>query len=216
MALVFTGDEFADGGDIICQALKMRRMKASFFLTGRFYGNPAHRGLIKKLKEQGHYLGSHSDQHLLYCDWKNRDSLLVSENEFKSDLTEAYAKMRKFGIRKKDAGYFLPPYEWYNKEIATWTAREGLQLINFTPGTRSAADYTYPEMGRSYTPSNVIYQSVLDFEEKNQDRLNGFILLFHVGTDRRREDKFYSSLGLLLDELKNRGYKFLTVEELLR
>ncbi len=43
--------------------------------------------------------------------------------------------MKKFGISKSDARFFLPPYEWGNKQIAKWTAAEDLQLINRIPGT---------------------------------------------------------------------------------
>ena len=39
MALVFTGDEFAGGRDPIADTLQRRGVKASFFLTGRFYRN---------------------------------------------------------------------------------------------------------------------------------------------------------------------------------
>jgi len=31
-------------------------------------------------------LGPHSDQHLLYCDWDKRDSLLVTREDFRIDL----------------------------------------------------------------------------------------------------------------------------------
>jgi len=37
IALVFTGHEFADGGDYIAEVLKKNKVKASFFLTGDFY-----------------------------------------------------------------------------------------------------------------------------------------------------------------------------------
>jgi hypothetical protein len=40
IALVFTGDEFADGGDVIRKTLKQQAIPASFFLTGRFYMKP--------------------------------------------------------------------------------------------------------------------------------------------------------------------------------
>jgi hypothetical protein len=40
IALVFTGDEFADGGDLIASTLRQQNIKASFFFTGRFYKNP--------------------------------------------------------------------------------------------------------------------------------------------------------------------------------
>ena len=33
-----------------------------------------------------HYLGPHSDEHLLYNDWNNRDSLLVTHEQFIADM----------------------------------------------------------------------------------------------------------------------------------
>ena len=215
IALVLTGDEFADGGEVIRQTLKNHQVHASFFLTGNFYANPAFKNLLHNLKNDGHYLGAHSDKHLLYADWSRRDSLLVSEKEFKNDLKNNYRRMYSFGIRKKDSPYFLPPYEWYNSAIARWTTEMDLSLINFTPGTRSAADYTYPEMESRYVSSEDIYQSIFLYEEKDPHGLNGFILLIHIGTDPRRTDKFYHKLDKLLTTLKEKGYRFLKVTELL-
>ena len=84
--MVFTGDEFADGGNLIAQTLQEQKVKASFFLTGRFYANTAFKKTIQRLKKDGHYLGPHSDEHLLYCDWSKRDSLLVTKEDFTNDL----------------------------------------------------------------------------------------------------------------------------------
>lgn len=100
IALVFTGDEFADGGTVIQTALRRQKCKASFFFTGRFYRNPEFGSLVKRLKANGHYLGSHSDAHLLYCDWKKRDSLLVSKEQFIADLNKSFATMDSLGIDK--------------------------------------------------------------------------------------------------------------------
>lgn len=205
--MVFTGDEFADGGEKILQTLQEEGVKASFFLTGNFYRNANFKSLIKKIKTAGHYLGAHSDKHLLYCDWKNRDSLLVTKKQFDDDLKANYAEMLKFGIDKKNAEYFLPPYEWYNESIANWTARQGLRLINFTPGTRSNADYTFPEMGVGYRSSHEIFKSITNFNMRNINGLNGFYLLLHIGTDPKRKDKFYNRLPELISYLKNAGYK---------
>jgi peptidoglycan/xylan/chitin deacetylase (PgdA/CDA1 family) len=167
------------------------------------------------LKQDGHYLGAHSDDHLLYCDWVKRDSLLVTREQFNHDLKLNYLRMEEFGIFKADTPYFLPPYEWYNASIVNWTAQQGLQLVNFSPGTRSAADYTYPELGKSYRPSDEIYESILNLEEKDPNGLNGFILLIHIGTDPRRTDKFYLKLPELIKELKGRGYTFERIDEML-
>jgi len=215
IALVFTGHEFADGGKTIAQTLKDENLKASFFFTGDFYRNKNFKSVIKNLKKQGHYLGAHSDKHLLYCDWNKRDSLFVTKDEFKKDLSANYKMMERFGLQKTSAQYLLPPYEWYNDSISAWTKEMGLQLINFTPGTRSNADYTTPDE-KNYRSSEEIYNSIINYESSNSSGLNGFMLLVHIGTDPKRTDKFYNRLPQLITELKAKGYQFQTVEGLLK
>lgn len=166
--------------------------------------------MIRRLKSEGHYLGPHSDRHLLYCSWNNRDSLLVSREEFSKDLLANYSAMKKFGIAKKDAPYFIPPYEWYNDSIAQWTKELGIQLINFSPGTRSTADYTTPDL-KNYRSSEEIMQSI----KAKGDDLNGFILLLHIGTDPARTDKFYKRLDELIEFLRSGKYEMVRIDELL-
>ena len=161
-----------------------------------------------------HYLGAHSDQHLLYCDWVKRDSLLVSREEFIMDLETNYKAMQAFGIEQQEAPLFLPPYEWYNDSIAAWTTSMGLQLINYTHGTLSHADYTVPGTS-GYRSTQEIYASILDYETDQNSGLRGFILLSHIGTAAERSDKFYLRLNELISVLKSKGYCFLRVDELL-
>lgn len=215
IALVFTAHEFAEGAGRIIQTLHAQRAKGSFFLTGSFYANPAYQWIIDTLKQHEHYLGAHSDGHLLYCDWNNRDSLLIGRETFDNDLDANYKKMEPFAIQRNDALYFIPPYEWYNRTITEWARSAGLQLVNFTPGLRTAADYTYPEMGERYLSSQQIFDSVLAFENSRPDALNGFMILIHMGTDTRRKDKFYERLEELMIVLKMKGYSFVPVSELL-
>ena len=216
IALVLTGDEFADGGEVITKTLEKHQISASFFFTGNFYANKAFKKLIHEIKQEGHYLGAHSDKHLLYADWTKRDSLLVTEKEFKLDLKRNYKRMAHFGVSTKDAPYFLPPYEWYNATISEWTRQLKYTLVNFSPGTRSSADYTYPEMGPRYVSTQAIYDSILDLEKTDPNGLNGFILLIHIGTDPRRKDKFYHKLDALITELEKKKYTFMTITQLLK
>lgn len=215
LSLIFTGDEFGDGGEFIAKCLMDNQIKASFFLTGNFYRNPKFEHLVRQLKRDGNYLGSHSDKHLLYCDWTKRDSLLITKSEFIKDLNNSYRELGRFGIGRTDAHYFVPPYEWYNDSISMWSEQEGLQIVNFTPGTLSNADYTFPEMGKSYADSKSIYSSIVKFENGSISGLNGFILLVHIGTDPRRTDKFYLYLSDLITEMKKKGYRFVRIDELL-
>lgn len=215
MALVFTGDEFAEGGEIIRKTLKQHKVKGSFFLTGRFYRNPSFKNIIERLQEDGHYLGAHSNDHLLYCDWTKRDSLLVTYDEFTRDLTLNYSVMvGEFSINPKDAPYFLPPYEWYNDSIVAWTRDMDLQLISYTPGTISHADYTTPAM-KNYRSSEAIVHSIKSYESKRASGLNGFILLMHIGAGPERKDKLHNRLGEILTFLKTKGYEIVTLDKLL-
>ena len=214
LALVFTGDEYADGGLHIARVLDQHGIKGSFFFTGKFYRNPDFAAIIGQLRENGHYLGAHSDRHLLYCDWNNRDSLLVTREEFEEDLRNNYEAMRPFSITREDAPYFLPPFEWYNDSISAWTSAMGLQLVNFTHGTLSHADYTVPGTP-PYRSSQAIYRSILEYEYGQKSGLNGFLLLSHIGTDPQRTDKFYLEMENLILSLRDRGYRFLRIDELL-
>ncbi|WP_090099102.1 glycoside hydrolase family 9 protein [Chitinophaga sp. CF118] len=215
IALVFTADEFGDGLPSITHTLQQQKVKASFFFTGRFYNNPSFQSGIKQLYKAGHYLGPHSDEHLLYCDWQNRDSMLVTKEEFETDMRRNLEKMNALGIDTTKVHYYIPPYEWWNKQVSKWSANIGLQIVNFTAGTGSNADYTYPEMGKVYKSSYEIYQSVMGFDKNRSGKLNGAILLIHAGTDPRRKDKFYTQLNTLISELKKEGYKFKKINELI-
>jgi endoglucanase len=215
LALVFTGDEYGDGANYIARVLQQQKAKASFFFTGRFYRNAAFKRVIGQLKKQGNYLGAHSDQHLLYCDWGRRDSLLVTREQFNQDLANNYAAMQAYGISKKNALFFLPPFEWYNDSIAAWTKQHGMQLVNFTPGTYSNADYTTPGM-KNYRPGADILDSIITYEQRNPTGLNGFMLLLHIGTHPERTDKFYHQLPALIQYLRKRKYELITINELLK
>lgn len=210
IALVFTGHEFADGGHIILNTLKKNHTIGSFFLTGDFYRKFS--SLTKKLQKEGHYMAPHSDKHLLYADWRKRDSTLISRAVFEKDLRDNYVAMQKAGLKIDEPRYYMPPYEWYNREISDWAKAMNVHIVNFTPGTGSNADYTTPDMA-NYRPSEEIYRNILSFEEK--ESLNGFLLLIHIGTDPKRSDKLYNRLGDLIGELKKRGYRFVRVDELL-
>jgi peptidoglycan/xylan/chitin deacetylase (PgdA/CDA1 family) len=215
MALVFTGDEFAEGGTVIADALAKQNVKASFFLTGRFYRTRANRQIVERLKKDGHYLGPHSDQHLLYADWSDRSKTLVSRAQFERDLNDNFAAMRPFGIDRKNVPFFMPPYEWYNREIADWTESMGYTILNFTPGTRSNADYMADD-DKNYISSDAIMTRIKEYETKDANGLNGFVLLTHIGSGPKRTGKFHNKVEELIEWLKSKGYEPLRVDELLR
>ena len=214
MALVFTGDEFAEGGTVIADALQKHNVKASFFLTGRFYRTRTNRQFIERLMKDGHYLGPHSDAHLLYADWSDRNKTLITREQFERDLNDNFAAMRPFAIDRSRVPFFLPPYEWYNREIAGWAEAMGYRIVNFTPGTRSNADYTTDD-DKNYISSDAIMQRIQEHEAQDPHGMNGFILLSHIGSGPKRTDKFHDKIEELLSLLISKEYEPVRIDELL-
>jgi len=214
LALVFTGHTFAEGGETILDQLARHRAKASFFLTGDFLANPDFQLLVRRVIADGHYLGPHSDQHLLYCDWDDPNKTLITRRQFRADLGANLKRIEHFGVDRSMVRFFLPPFEQFNRDIARWSAELGLTVVNFTPGTRANADYT-SEADRNFVSSQAIFDSIVKREREDPHGLNGFILLLHIGSGPGRTDKFANRFGEMLDFLAAKGYEFVRVDELL-
>jgi peptidoglycan/xylan/chitin deacetylase (PgdA/CDA1 family) len=212
LALEFTADEFTEGGTTILDQLAARQVKASFFLTGRCLRNPANQALVRRIVADGHFLGPHSDSHPLLCPWSGPKKTLVTKEFFLGEMERNVEAIEKIGVKRTAIQFFIPPYEWYNEEIARWAGEVNLRLIDFTPGTRSTADYT--ENGASnFVNSRAIMASIMAREKK--EGLNGYLLLLHMGAGPRRTDKMADHVGELIDNLRGRGYQFARVDELL-
>ena len=205
--LIFSADEFGEGAEKILDVLARKKIKGSFFLTGNFLRNPKFEPAIKRMVAGNHYVGPHSDRHLLYATWEKRDSLLVTSKQFDDDLTANLKELNKFGVTPEIVRYFLPPYEWCNRNIVNWTAERKIQMVNFTPGVGTNADYTTPDL-KNYRSSKQLMDRLIQFESTNPNHLNGAIVLVHLGTHPDRTDKFYNSLDQIIDKLSKKGYLF--------
>ena len=205
---VFTAADKADGAERIISTLRKYNIKGGFFFTGEFF--EMYPDVVRRLVAEGHYVGSHSYGHLLYAPWGDRDSLLVTRQEFNEDIFKSYKVLREFGIT--DAPYFIPPYEHYNSTISSWARQLGLQVINYTPGTLTNGDYTTPEMKR-YFSSKEILSKIWEYERTDPNGLSGHIMLIHFGTDPARTDKFYDKLPGLIRELRRKGYSFTPLKD---
>jgi peptidoglycan/xylan/chitin deacetylase (PgdA/CDA1 family) len=215
LALIFTGGDFGEGTGHVLDTLVAHQIKGSFFFTGDYLRKAEHQQYLKRIVADGHYLGPHSDAHALYCPWEDREKTLVTEQYFKADLKKNIDDVRRYGGLgdQNQPVYFIPPYEWFNNDQTRWSREMGVLLFNFTPGSGSNRDWA-PEGHKSFVPSERIVADVLAYEQKNPHGLNGFLLLLHVGSQRK--DKTFLLLDELLTELEKRGYRFARVDELLK
>jgi len=101
----------------------------------------------------------------------------------------------------------MPPYEWYNQAVVDWARAMGVSVVSFTPGARTNADYTTPDMA-GYMASDEIIRSLFRFEKTDTNGLNGCILLLHPGTARARTDKLYERLPEIVERLRDMEYRF--------
>lgn len=213
LALIFTADEYVDGAETILETLAERDVRAAFFLTGKSLDAPNMRDWVRRAVEAGHYVGPHSDGHLLYAAWDNRERSLISQPRFQADLHRNLAELSELGALKTRPIYFVPPFEWHNAEHATWAKELGCQMVNFTPGSGSHRDFA-PEGHAAFASSQEIIQGILQHEQSSAAGLNGQLLLLHLGSERK--DKVYTKLSELIDELVGRKYSIVRIDELLQ
>ena len=209
IALVFTGGDYGEGTSPILGTLHTLKVRAAFFVTGGFLRKEGQQKLLREALREGHYVGPHSDQHLLYCSWEDREKSLVTEGQFKRDLQKNLDDLKALGAKPT---LFIPPYEWFNDQQVRWAAEMGVRMFNFSPGSGSNRDYV-PEGERGFVSSQGILQGILDYEKKDPHGLNGYILLLHLGADRK--DKMYLLLEPLIRELRQRGYEFIRIDQML-
>lgn len=214
LSLLFTGGDFGEGTHVVLDALARHRVRGSFYFTGDYLRNAANRSAIERAIAERHVLGPHSDAHLLYAPWEDRNKTLVTRDQFASDLQANVDALSRFGVPCDDMRWWIPPYEWYNEEIARWSREAGHPLFCFTPGTLSHTDYTEDD-AKNYRSNDTIWNSIFDFEKSQPDGLNGFLLLTHVGAGAKRTEKFFNRLDGMIEHLKALGYGFASVPEML-
>lgn len=211
---MFTGHDLSEGTAEVLASLKHNGVKGSFFLTGDYLRTPGFKPYVRQMLSDGHWISGHSDKHILVSDWGSREVLLVKRDSFVADLKANLKALEGAGVKREHLSYYIPSYEWYNSETVDWAKVVGLHSINYTPGIRTAADYTYPEMGARYLSSTAILDNLWSHEARYG--LNGFLILIHMGTDDRRKDKLYHHLDDIISILKGKGYQLVDVPDLLK
>jgi peptidoglycan/xylan/chitin deacetylase (PgdA/CDA1 family) len=203
--LIFSADEAFEGALTILNTLDNNHAKASFFLTGNCLREKKYKSVIRQIIRKGHFVGGHSDKHLLYASWDDRQQSLVTPDSLVADFRQNMAELEKYGIDLSKVRYFLPPYEYYNRENVRLIESMGQTVVNYTPGLRTAADYTTPDMP-NYKSSQELIEQLFAYEEERG--LNGCIILIHPGTQDTRTDKLYLRLDEIIRRLKTKGYVF--------
>ena len=199
-----------DGLVPVLNTLKEKGVKGSFFPTGVCFDVEKYQEPIKRLIGEGHYLSSHSYAHLLLCDENDRNISLVSEDSLRADFAIMESKLESYGLTKEQYCWLIPPYEVYDQKAVDVMKDMGYRLINPTSGFLTGMDWT--SLGAdNYHSTEMILENLWKYEQENT--FNGVVLLIHAMNypDRTDADRPYNHLGSIIDKLKEKGYTFKTM-----
>jgi peptidoglycan-N-acetylglucosamine deacetylase len=174
--------------DEILTILKAENVKGTFFLTGNeIKKNPED---AKKIAEEGHEIGNHSYSH--------QRMVLKSPTFIKEEIEKTNELIRQTGY--KGDIHFRTPFGKKLFQLPYYLNKHNRKTIiwNIEPET-------YPEIAAD---AKKISNHVI---EKAQP---GSIILLHIMYESRRES--LQSVIEIITSLKEQGYRFVTVSELLK
>jgi peptidoglycan/xylan/chitin deacetylase (PgdA/CDA1 family) len=212
LALTFDGGSSANGADSIIKILETKNLKSTFFLTGSFIR--MFPGIVKKLILDNHELANHTYSHPHLTTYTKDGNHTILKHV---DRPFVYAQLNKTdsllytGFRQHFKPYWRAPFGEYNKEILNWAAEIGYKHVGWSPGCDTRDWVSDPESAL-YRTADEIYDYIINLESKG--KLRGAVILMHLHSDRH-DDMPYKILPKLIDTLRARKYKIVTISELI-
>lgn len=184
--LYLTFDEGYENGYTasILDTLKEKGVKAAFFITGPYLDTNF--DLIKRMLDEGHIVGNHTVRH------PNMPSLGTAE-AMQQEITELDMKLYEtFGVHTK---YFRPPEGAYSERSLAAANAAGYKNVLWSFAYRDWE--TKNQKGAAHA-----VESVVPYLH------NGCVMLLHAVSQDNAE-----ALGTIIDEAKNQGYTFKSLDE---
>lgn len=187
VALTFDDGPTPEYTDEVLAILDQYGIRATFFVTGRETEQFPEQAA--QIVAAGHQLGNHSYSH--------QQMIFKSGDFIREELEHTDVAIRKAGYQ--GTIYFRPPF---GKKLLMlpWI----LQQESRVSITWDVEPESYPEVGSDA-------RKIADHIEAEVSP--GSIILLHVMYESREESR--KSLPIFIKNLKKRGYKFVTVDELL-
>lgn len=223
IALTFDGGGYPNAAVPILDTLRSREVPATMFLTGGFIKRNT--DLVRKIIACGHEIGNHTSTHPHLTSWpETRTQTTLPEITSEIIGKELYLANKYF---KKATGFdMLPlwraPYGEKNREICLWARQFGYLHIGWKQARYWRQNFDTndwipdPETPGYYTPEETLkkFNALADLQPYG---MNGAIILMHLGTQRKQEDqRIHLVLGILIDQLREKGYEFVPVTVLLK
>lgn len=185
---------FDDGPDpvdtpAILDLLNEYEAKATFFLIGKHVAK--YPEIAKREVISGHEIANHTYSHRYF----NRN---VAVEKIQDEMAQAEEAI--YNSTGQRTHLFRPPGGYYNDIVVKASKKSGYQVVMWS-WHQDTEDWNTPGVHK-------IVNKVL------KNARNGDIVLFHDHVEGKSQT--VEALKQILPELKNRGFKFITVSELLK
>lgn len=192
VALTFDDGPHPQFTAAILDILQKRQVSATFFVVGRHVDQ--HPDIVRRMLDEGHEVGSHTYSHL--------NMLRAGEHTTTSQLARTEEALK--GAADFTPRLFRPPRGLYNSTVLQVAHDRGYTMALWSLSSQDWLGTSPGRMVRSVTAGTS----------------GGEILLFHdsgdfftaAGADRSNT---VEALGPIIDNLRDEGYEFVTVTELM-
>ncbi|NQX66587.1 polysaccharide deacetylase family protein [Paenibacillus alba] len=185
LALTFDDGPHPAYTDQILELLKQYEAKATFFVVGNKI--KLYPDVLSRTLSEGHEIANHTYSH----------AYLSQKNDIKKELKDTEALI--YATTGQRSQLFRPPGGFYNERLVHIVRDEGYKMIMWS-WQLDTKDWDTPGVNK-----------IVDRVLKNAN--NGNIVLFHDYIEGPTQT--IAALKIILPELKNRGYRLVTVSELL-
>jgi len=176
----------------ILEALKKAQVKATFFMIGEHVKK--YPQIAKAVAEEGHEIGNHTyDHHVL---------IYYKMDELEKEINDAQNTIKEVtGVTPK---YFRPPKAWLNDSEKKKIEEMGYKIILWSLNSKDWVTF-HDKQITSYILRHIRPGDIILFHD------SGGVFTIEGG-DRSQTVK---TIPRLVRKLKEKGYKFVTVTELL-
>lgn len=173
----------------VLDILKKHQVRATFFLLG--VQAAKHPEVVKRIVNEGHVIGNHSYNHKLFTK--------LSDDVFRDQVLDTQKVLRKLiGYSPK---LLRPPYGEISESQLLWASDSGFTIVNW-----NVDSLDWKQLDAARVSSNILNHTH-----------SGSIVLQHAGGGPGQNlSGTVNALPTVITTLKSRGYKLVTLPELLQ
>lgn len=221
ISLTFDGGYLDNISHEILDYLRELHVKATFFLTGIFVKTFPE--TVRRIVAEGHEVGNHTMTHphlTTYAENKKQDTNPQITREILHQELQEMAAFFSEVTGKKISNIWRAPFGEQNLAIRSWAAELGYRQIGWTMGhgngeNMDTMDWIADPSQPGYLSADQVKEKIFTFAANGANGASGAIILMHLGS--KRDDDFpHQKLPDIVKELRDQGYRFVTISEMLQ